>query len=114
MKVTYKNDKCGRVFPEWTLDGALLTLRGGALTLDLDALTRDDPALLLVMEDAQGRLALGEGRRYVAELRLPARRYAVEKIGFADDFGFPALRRVALPFSAEDVVLTLWAEREVG
>ena len=111
MKVLYKN---AGVCPAWRLEGALLSLRGGALTLDLDALTRDDPAFLLVSEDADRRLVLGPGRRFVAELRLPARRYAVEKIGFADDFGFPALRRVALPFSAEDVVLTLWAEKEVG
>ena len=52
------------------------------------------------------------GWRYAAELDLPAKQYAIEKIGYADDYGYPALRKVALPYTAEDAVLTLWAKKE--
>jgi len=108
MKVQYKN--AGR-YPAYDLNGTQLTL-GSTLTVDLAELAKDAPAYYVISADAEGTLALGTGLRYVAELSLPAKQYAIEKIGYTDDFGYPALRKVALPYTAEDAVLTLWAEKE--
>ena len=107
MKVRYKN---AGSYPSYSLDGSVLTI--GKLRLDLAELARDEPQHLTVSADEAGRLMLGAGYRYVAELDLPARRYAIEKIGYTDDFGCPALRKAELPYPTEDVVLTLWAEEE--
>ena len=32
----------------------------------------------------------------------------IEKIGYTDDFGYPALRKICLPADADSVELTLW------
>ncbi len=106
MKILHKNEGA---YVDYSLSGNLLSFRGGELTLDLSELARDYPVSLCISEDAAGKLMPGAARRYVAELELPARQSIVEKTGVADDFGFPVLHRVSIPFSAEDVVLTLWA-----
>lgn len=108
MKIRYKNSG---TYPSWGLDGTMLTL-GGALHLNLPALAKDTPAHYVISADPDGKLALGIGWRYAAELDLPAKQYAIEKIGYTDDYGYPALRKVALPYTAEDAVLTLWAKKE--
>ena len=108
MKVQYKNPGS---YPDYALSGTVLTI--GALTLDLAALAQEVPVHVVISEDAAGNLALGTGRRYVAELELPAKPYVIEKIGYADDYGYPALGKRFLPYPTEDAVLTLWAKKEV-
>ena len=108
MKLQYKN---AGVYPAYTLSGTELTL-AERLTLDLATLAQDEPVHLIVSADREGNLALGFGWRYVAELDLPAKPFRMEKIGYTDDFGYPALRKAYLPYPAEDAVLTLWAEKE--
>lgn len=109
MKILHKNE--GK-YVDYSLSGNILSFRGGELSLDLAALQRDYPVSICISEDRAGNLTLGASWRYVAELELPARRSVVEKTGVADDFGFPVLRRVYLPFSTEDAMLTLWAVKE--
>lgn len=109
MTIRYKDEgRPGGV--AWRLAGAKLTL-GGQLELDLEALAGDDPVSLCVSETRDGRLTLGPAWRYVAELSLPARQSRIEKLGYTDDFGYPALGRRRLPLALEDAVLTLWPGR---
>ena len=105
MRVLHKNDG---TYVDYSLSGAILSLRGGQLTLDLAELERDYTVYIDISEDAAGRLTLGVAHRYVAQLELPAHRSVVEKTGVADDFGFPVLRRVYMPINTDDVALTLW------
>lgn len=107
MTVRYKN---AGSYPSYSLDGHVLTI--GGLRLDLAALAQDEPLHLTISADTAGRLTLGDGHRYVAELDLPAKKYAIEKTGYTDDYGFPALRKAELPYPAEDALLTLWAEKD--
>jgi len=107
MTVRYKN---AGTYPAYAWDGKILTI--GELQLDLYELAQHEPIHLAISADAEGKLALGCGYRYVAELDVPSKRFTMEKIGFTDDFGYPALRKVELPYPAEDAVLTLWAEKE--
>ena len=95
--------------PSWRLDGTVLTL-GGTFSLDIAALMQNEPVRLFISRDEKGGLCLGPARRDAAELELPARRYAAEKIGFTDDHGFPALRLRELPPDMDGVTLTLWPE----
>ena len=108
MTVRYKN--AGTSYPAYSFDGHILTVN--ELQLDVYALAQHDPEHRAISADAAGKLSIGSGWRYVAELELPAKRFGIEKIGYTDDFGYPALRKVELPYPADEIVLTLWAEKE--
>ena len=108
MKILHKNEG---TYVDYSLSGNILSFREGELTVDLAELQRDYPVSICISENKAGSHA-GAAWRYVAEIELPARRSIVEKTGVADDHGFPVLRRVYLPLSTGDVVLTLWALKE--
>ena len=78
MKVLHKNDGA---YADYSLDGTVLSFRGGELTLDLAELERDYPVNITVSEDGAKKLTTGVSRRYVAEIDIPARISAVEKTG---------------------------------
>ena len=109
MKVCYKNSGS---YAEYALEGSVLSFAGGELRLDLALLQRPYPQRIIVSADEAGKPVLGAAWRYVAEIELPAAGFAVEETGVADDVGFPVLRKVREEFSAENVVLTLWALKE--
>ena len=108
MRVEYKNDGS---YTGYSLDGTVLSFRGGELTFDLARLQRFNPVKVTISEDEGGNLVTGISRRYVAEVDIPAKRRAAEKTGAVNPFGFPILRRVNDSFDAAGVVLTLWAVR---
>ena len=112
MKINYK--KSGARAIRWALEDYLLIFNDGALKLDLDELACSSPVFLAISEDAAGNLITGSGIRYAAELRIPARTYHTEKIGFTDDFGYPALRKVGAPVDLNEVELTLWPAKEIS
>lgn len=105
MKIAYKNTG---EYVAFSLDGAVLSLRGGALAVDLSELARDYDVHVDICEDSGGRLVAGHSARYVAELDIPAREYAVSATPKSDDFGFPVLIKRPKPFGADNVLLTLW------
>lgn len=109
MKVCYKNSGS---YAKYALEGSVLSFGDGELRLDLALLQRPYPQRLIVSADENGRPVLGAAWRYVAEVELPAAEFSVEETGVADDVGFPVLRKVRAEFSAENVVLTLWALKE--
>ena len=105
MKISYK--KNGGPVCDWALTDNILTF-DGALSLDLEALSADGPRTLYISRNDDGETILGCGDRYIAEVKLPPREYRIEKIGYTDDFGYPALRKICLPVDADSVELTLW------
>ena len=111
MKVMYKNDG---EYVDYSLNGSILSFRENELTLDLAEYERDRPVCVTVSEDSDGKLVMGVSQWYIAEIDIPAIRSIVEKTGIADDFGFPVLRRVYAPFSADNVTLILWAIKGGG
>ena len=92
----------------YSLSGTTLSLSGGALTVDLAEHQRDWPVSLDICADGTGAPVLGLARRYLAQLTIPARSYALVR-GKADDFGFPQLFKAAAPLDTDAVELTLWA-----
>lgn len=111
MILNKKND--GTYVP-YLLTNTVLSFRGGALELDLSQYERDYPVSLDIVEDASCKLVLGLSehqsgrRRYMAQLDIPARTYTIN-VGAADDFGFPKLKKSAVPLDTALVTLTLWA-----
>lgn len=88
------------------------------LTINLAKRESDDPVHIDVCYDGDGNLVLGAaaGRRYVAEIDIPARKYTEKpnpnkgKSTTADDgmMREPDTIREAVPFSTDRVTLTLW------
>jgi hypothetical protein len=105
VKIAYKNS--GQ-YVGYSLDGTMLSMRGGGLTVDLSELERDYDVRVDICEDGGGELVIGFAKRYVAQLHIPAREYVVSATPKSDDFGFPVLVKEAKPFDADNVSLTLW------
>lgn len=74
------------------------------LTINLSKREEDEPVHIDVCYDADGALVLGAaaGRRYVAEIDIPARNYTESASG-------EETTRVPVPLDMEKVTLTLWA-----
>ena len=103
--ILYKKNE-GTYVP-YELTGTSLSFRG-ALTLELSEYECDYPVSLDICEDLSGKLVLGLSHRYAAQIDIPARTYTIET-GPADDFGFPKLKKTAMPLDTDKVTLTLWA-----
>ena len=93
---------------DFALDGTRLTLGHGALILELSDHQQDWPVQLDVCDEADGRLVLGLGLRYAAQVDLPARAFTIVK-GKPDNMGFQQLSKVTEPLDPAHVSLTLWA-----
>lgn len=74
------------------------------LTINLSKREEDEPVHIDVCYDADGALVLGAaaGRRYVAEIDIPARNYTESASG-------EETTRVPVSLDMEKVTLTLWA-----
>lgn len=107
MIVQFKNKGS---YPSYELTGTVLHI--GSWQADLAALQKDYPVEITLYEDENGSLTETLSLRYAAEICIPAKVPAVEKIGIADEFGFPALKHVFPEFSADEVILTLWGKKE--
>jgi hypothetical protein len=93
---------------KYKLDGIILSLQRGELTLDLSDYEQDYPIHLDISEDGNRKLVIGSARWYLAEIDIPAREYKIEA-GEKDDAGFPRLKKTAQPLNTAKVALTLWA-----
>lgn len=84
--------------------GNKLTLGDDELTLNLSKYERDDPKHIDICFDVTGCLVVGTatGRKYVAEIDIPARRYTEEVSG--ED-----TTREPVDFDINLCTLTLWA-----
>ena len=84
--------------------GDKLTLGDDELTLNLSKYEQDDPKHIDICFDATGCLVVGTatGRKYVAEIDIPARRYTEEASG-------EETTREPVDFDINLCTLTLWA-----
>lgn len=79
----------------------------GEITLDLSKYERDFEVHLDICQDKFGFLTMGLSDRYVAQIDIPERQYNMEENG-TDEEGNPVMQPVPVPFSMDNVTLTLW------
>lgn len=77
------------------------------ITLDLSKFERDFPVHIDICRNEFDMLTFGLSEKYVAQLDIPARAYDMVENG-VDEQENPKYDKVAVPFSMENVTLTLW------
>lgn len=92
---------------EYSASGNRISFRGGELSLDLSRFERDFPVHIDICENAYGMLTMGISRKYVAQIDIPAREYTEVQDG-VDEEGNPKMVMQPVPFSMDNVTLTLW------
>lgn len=122
MKIINANE--GPKIP-YTVMGNWLNI-GDQIMLNLEKIESDRTEHKDISADAFGRLQTGEGVYYVAQIDIPARQYTETKIdnpdyvpdtdvtGESGDIGNSKeiIKRDPIPFSTENVTLTLYALKE--
>lgn len=93
---------------DYSLTGTVLTLAGGAVSVDLAARQQDTETVIDICQN-DGHLVEGMGRWYVATIIIPPKRYHLVDTGQVDENGAPVLVPEALPIDTDAVVLNLWA-----
>ncbi len=112
MNIVEKNQ--GEKIP-YSVEGTRLNIND-ELILDLSRYERDFDVHIDISEDWAGMLVMGLGDRYVAQIDMPARKY--NEIEVENDEGTESEGESTtlepVPFSMENVTLTLWALKEGG
>ncbi len=100
----------------YTQSGTVVSFADGRLALDCALYQKDWGVHLDVCENADGNLVIGteSGRKYVAQLDIPAREYLYPEINAADLDGEKTEHKqteppTPLPLDMEKVTLSLWA-----
>ncbi len=106
MIIIYKTPEAENSHLDYETSGAKITLGDDELTLNLSKYEQDDPKHIDICFDATGCLVVGTatGRKYVAEIDIPARRYT-EESGGAEEEG---TGKTPAPFDISLCTLTLW------
>lgn len=104
MIIIYKTPEAETNHIDHSKRGDKLTLGDDELTLNLSKYEQDDPKHIDICFDATGCLVVGTatGRKYVAEIDIPARRYTEEVVD-------EETTRTPVPFDIDLCTLTLWA-----
>ena len=104
MIIIYKTPEAETNHIDHSKRGDKLTLGDDELTLNLSRYEQDDPKHIDICFDATGCLVVGTatGRKYVAEIDIPARRYTEEVVD-------EETTRTPVPFDIDLCTLTLWA-----
>ena len=110
MQVIHRPEN-GSNFIEYAVEGNVISFGDEELMINLKKRERDDDVTLDICEDYMGGLVLtpAGARVYVAEIFIPARQYTEEE---TVNEGESVTNRVPVPFSMDNVVLTLY-EQEV-
>lgn len=108
---------------EWRQNGCKLIFGDDDLTFRCDTRQRDYPVHEDICVDDNGNLKIGVGKYYVAQVDIPARKYAEtepeatepaedspENAGPAENAG----QREAIPLDMSDVVLSLFSTAGTG
>ena len=91
----------------YSVDGTKINLNN-EMILDLARYERDFDVHIDICENWAGMLTMGIADKYVAQIDIPARKYnEIKKEGTEDEEDSIILEPV--PFSMENVTLTLWA-----
>lgn len=107
MNIVYKTPEAELAHIDHRTRGDKITLGDDELTLNLSKYEQDDEKHIDICFDATGCLVIGTatGRKYAAEIDIPARRYTeVEDEGSED-----GASREPVPFDINQCTLTLWA-----
>lgn len=93
----------------YTANGNSITFGDNDLTINLRNRQIDAPVVIDICSDSNGFLVIGAatGRRYVAQVEIPARTYTDTVIGTGSD-GYPLMERNAEPFAIDSCTLYLW------
>lgn len=104
MIIIYKTPEAETNHIDHSKRGDKLTLGDDELTLNLSKYEQDDLKHIDICFDATGCLVVGTatGRKYVAEIDIPARRYTEEASG-------EETTREPVDFDINLCTLTLWA-----
>lgn len=92
----------------YALDGTVLTLGDGAVSIDLAERQSDTEVVIDVCLN-NGLLIEGIGLWYVATIVIPPRRYHLVDTGKTDENGAAIMAPEAVPLDLDAVVLNLWA-----
>ena len=73
------------------------------LMLNLEKYERDYEQLIDICEDENFALVMGVGRRYVAQIVIPERKYELNESDSEEEF-----EKIAIPFDMSSCTLILW------
>lgn len=104
MNIVYKTPEAENKHIAYETSGDKIALSDDELTLKLSRYEQDDPKHIDICFDATGCLVVGTatGRKYVAEIDIPARRYTEEVVD-------EETTRTPVPFDIDLCTLILWA-----
>lgn len=104
MNIIYKTPEAEDNHIEYEVAGNKITFGDDELTLNLSRYEQDDPKHIDICSDTTGCLVIGTstGRKYVAEIDIPARQYTEEEQGEETTI-------VPVPFDINRCTLALWA-----
>ena len=101
-------EKTGGDKVELRVSGTKVYLGDDEMVLNLSKYERDDPVHIDIGLNARGFLTFGVSDRYAVQLDIPGREYELVDSGELDENGSPRMKKVAKPFSMNNVTITLW------
>ena len=101
-------EKTGGVKVDLRVSGTKVYLGDDEMVLNLSKYERDDPVHIDIGLNARGFLTFGVSDRYAVQLDIPGREYELVDSGELDENGSPRMKKVAKPFSMNNVTITLW------
>lgn len=101
-------EKTGGVKVELRVSGTKVYLGDDEMVLNLSKYERDDPVHIDIGLNARGFLTFGVSDRYAVQIDIPGREYELVDSGELDENGSPRMKKVAQPFSMNNVTITLW------
>ena len=101
-------EKTGGVKVDLRVSGTKVYLGDDEMVLNLSKYERDDPVHIDIGLNARGLLTFGVSDRYAVQIDIPGREYELVDSGELDENGSPRMKKVAQPFSMNNVTITLW------
>ena len=101
-------EKTGGVKVDLRVSGTKVYLGDDEMVLNLSKYERDDPVHIDIGLNARGFLTFGVSDRYAVQIDIPGREYELVDSGELDENGSPRMKKVAKPFSMNNVTITLW------
>lgn len=108
-----KKPEDGAKFVSYEEDGNRLIFGEDDLSINLKRRERDYDVSVDICRDWTGGIvaSVPHGERYLAQIFIPARQYTDEDTGEVDEeTGRNIIEHKAVPFSMDNVILTLWEE----
>ena len=101
-------EKTGGVKVDLRVSGTKVYLGDDEMVLNLSKYERDDPVHIDIGLNARGFLTFGVSDRYAVQIDIPGREYELVDSGELNENGSPRMKKVAQPFSMNNVTITLW------